>query len=113
MRKDTLRKKRARRVRAKIFGTSKCPRLCVFRSLKYIYVQLIDDQNGKILAAFDSRKFKNAKNNIETAKKAGAEIAKIAADKKIKEAVFDRHGCKYHGRVKSLAEGARAGGLKF
>lgn len=113
MSKLRLRQKRARRTRAKIFGTARRPRLCIFRSLKYIYVQLIDDENGKINASFDSRKFKKAKNNIETARKVGVEIAKIAVAKKIKEIVFDRHGYKYHGKVKALVEGAREGGLKF
>jgi large subunit ribosomal protein L18 len=113
MNKDNLRKKRSRRGRAKIFGTASRPRLCVFRSLKYIYVQLIDDEKEKTIAALDSRKIKGGKNNIETARKIGAEIAKIALAKKNKEVVFDRHGCKYHGKVKALAEGAREGGLIF
>lgn len=108
-----MKKRRVMRSRAKIFGVAKCPRLCVFRSSRYIYAQLIDDEAGKTLASFDSRKFKKVKNNAETAKKVGAEIARIAIAKKIKKIVFDRHGYKYHGRVKALANGAREGGLKF
>jgi large subunit ribosomal protein L18 len=113
MNKLQSRIKRAGRIRAKIKGTSKCPRLCIFRSLKHIYVQAIDDVNGKVLFSSDRRKLKNAKNNIETAKKVGMEIAKIAAVKKIGKVVFDRHGYKYHGKVKAVAEGAREGGLVF
>ncbi|HBB36612.1 MAG: 50S ribosomal protein L18 [Candidatus Moranbacteria bacterium GW2011_GWC1_45_18] len=108
-----LRKKRARRGRAKILGTTERPRLCIFRSIKYIYVQLIDDEKERTIAAVDSRKIKGGKNNVETARKIGTEIAKISLAKKIKEVVFDRHGYKYHGKVKALAEGAREGGLAF
>lgn len=113
MSKLQLRKKRARRIRSKIFGTVSRPRLCVFRSLQYIYAQLIDDGNRRTIAALDSRKIKGGKNNIKTARKIGAEMAKIALAKKIKDVVFDRHGYKYHGKVKALAEGAREGGLIF
>lgn len=113
MNKNLLQKKRARRIRTKIIGTASRPRLCVFRSLKYIYVQLIDDEKEKTIAALDSRKIKGGKNNIETARIIGTEMAKIALAKKIKEVVFDRHGYKYHGKTKALAEGAREGGLRF
>lgn len=113
MNKSNLRKKRARRIRSRVFGTASRPRLCVFRSLRHIYVQLIDDEKGRIIAALDSRKIKGGKNNIETARKIGTEMAKIALAKKIKDVVFDRHGYKYHGKVKALAEGAREGGLKL
>lgn len=113
MNKEQLRKKRVKRIRSKIFGTEKCPRLCVFRSCRYIYVQLVDDQAKKTIASFDSREIKGAKNDVETARKIGTEIAKIAVAKKITGAVFDRHGYKYHGKIKALAEGAREGGLKF
>jgi large subunit ribosomal protein L18 len=113
MNKSELRKKRARRGRAKISGTAECPRLSVFRSLKNIYAQLIDDATGKIVASFDIRKLKKAKNDQEAAKNVGREIAKIAKGKKITKIVFDKHGYKYHGKVKALAEGAREEGLKF
>jgi large subunit ribosomal protein L18 len=113
MNKSESKKKRIRRIRAKISGTRARPRLCVFRSLKYIYAQVIDDESGKVLIAVDSRKFKKAKNDAETAGKVGEEIAKLAAAKKIKEVVFDKRSYKYHGKVKALADGARKGGLVF
>ncbi|MDP1845472.1 MAG: 50S ribosomal protein L18 [Candidatus Moranbacteria bacterium] len=111
--KNSLRKKRARRVKAKIEGAGGRPRLSVFRSLNCIYAQIIDDEKGMTLASFDSRKIKGGKNNIETAKKIGKEIAKLAKVKKIEKIVFDRKGYKYHGKVKALAEGAREEGLQF
>jgi large subunit ribosomal protein L18 len=113
MNKLQLRKKRARRGRSKIFGTAECPRLCVFRSLRNIYAQLTDDASGKVVTSFDSRKIKGAKNDQETAKKVGREIAKVAKGKKITKIIFDKHGYKYHGKVKALAEGAREEGLIF
>jgi len=113
MDKNISRKRRIKRVRTKIGGTKNRPRLCVFRSLKYIYAQIIDDENDRVLVSVDSRKIKKAKNNVETAGKLGEEIAKIAMEKKIKEVVFDKHGYKYHGKVKAVADGARKEGLKF
>lgn len=114
--------KRHKRIRAKIKGTAKVPRLCVFRSNKHIYGQLIDDEKGKtLLVARDSE----IKSKVPPIRRAGASqkskvafevgklIAKRAEEKKIKRVVFDRSGYKYHGRVKALAEGAREGGLKF
>ena len=103
--KQIKRQRRHRRVRAKISGTIKVPRLCIFRSNKYIYAQLIDDERGKTLAL--------AKGELSEAEKIGKEIAQKAAVKKINKVVFDRGGYKYHGRVKALADGAREGGLKF
>jgi len=125
---DDERVRRHKRIRAKVRGTSKIPRLCVFRSNKHIYGQLIDDEKGRtIIVASDSeikrkktqkRTQKNAK--IEIAKEVGKLLAKKAIDlpvgksgKKIEKIVFDRGGYKYHGRVRALAEGAREGGLKF
>lgn len=113
MNKNISRKKRIRRTRAKIQGAKDMPRLCVFKSLRYIYAQVVDDENGKILASVDSRKIKGAKNTKETAGKIGEEIAKLAIAKKIGKVVFDKRSYKYHGKVKSLAQGARKGGLKF
>ncbi len=104
---------RARRVRAKISGTASRPRLRVFRSLQSMSVQLIDDENQTTLASASLSDIKGAKNNVEGAKKIGEMIAKKASDKKITEIVFDRAGHKYHGKVKAIAEGARAAGLKF
>ena len=114
---DTNKKRirRHKRVRGKIFGTAQKPRLCVFRSLKNIYAQVIDDENGKTLASASSldKEFNQYGGNKEAAKKVGAEIAKRANKAKIKEVVFDRGGYLYHGRVKALAEAARENGLEF
>lgn len=110
---------RHRRVRAKIKGTKKRPRLCVFRSNQHIYAQLIDDSEGKTLVSvsdFELKKIRRSadkKTKTGLAREVGELIAKKAAAKKIEAAVFDRAGCRYHGRVKALAEGAREGGLKF
>ena len=109
------RKKRHKRVRYKISGTASRPRLCVYRSLNNIYVQIIDDTCGKTLVSASSteKEFGAAGGNTEDAKKVGALAAKRAIDKGITEVVFDRGGYLYHGRVKALAEGAHEAGLKF
>lgn len=109
---------RAKRVRKKIFGTPERPRMNVFRSINEIYVQLIDDQSGTTLASASSvdtglRAAMEGKNKIDQANLVGKEIAKRAQDKGIKTVVMDRAGYFYTGRVKSLAEGAREGGLEF
>ena len=106
--------RRQRRVRAKISGTDKKPRLCVFRSNNHIYVQLIDDSRKKTILAANDQKLKKGKmTKIDLAKEIGQTIAKAALEKKIEKVIFDRGPYKYHGRVKAVAEGARAGGLKF
>lgn len=107
---DRLRRKK--RIRNKVLGTAERPRLCVFRSSKSIYAQVIDDNTGKTLVSAGLKETK-AKNNIEGAKKVGALIAERCKENKISAVAFDRGGYKYHGKVKSLAEGAREGGLKF
>jgi len=107
IKRQEKRYRRHQRIRARMFGAAKAPRLCVFRSNQYIYAQLINDETGKIVASTKGDL------NIKEAKKAGEAIAKKAAEKKINKVVFDRGGYKYHGRVKALAEGAREGGLKF
>ena len=107
---------RHKRVRKKISGTPECPRLCVFRSLSHIYAQVIDDVNGKTLAAASTldADIKGAYGgNKEAAKKVGLSIAKKAKDAGIVDVVFDRGGYLYHGRVEELAVGAREGGLNF
>ena len=106
---------RHQRVRKKISGTAACPRLNVFRSLKHIYAQLIDDVNGVTLcsASTAEKGFEEYGGNVEAAKKVGKILAERAAEKNITEVVFDRGGYIYHGRVQGLAEGAREGGLKF
>jgi len=114
LKKQEKRLRRHRRVRAKIQGTSKVPRLCVFRSHQHIYAQLIDDEKGKTIMVVSSREFKKSKKTkADKAKEVGKLIAKKALEKKIEKVVFDRGGYKYHGRVKAVAEGTREGGLKF
>ncbi len=107
LKKQEKRLIRHRRVRAKIKGTAKKPRLCVFRSHQHIYAQLIDDDKGKTMASAQGQA------NIKKAHEVGKLIAQQALEKKIEKVVFDRGGYKYHGRVKAVAEGAREGGLKF
>ena len=106
------RQRRKLKIRKKIFGTKTRPRLCVFRSLKNIYAQIIDDVSGTTLVSAKS-KSNQGKNNLEIAKAVGEEIAKKALAKKITTVHFDRAGYAYHGSVKALAEGAREAGLKF
>ena len=107
--------KRHTRVRSKISGTAECPRLDVFRSLQNIYAQLIDDVNGVTLvsASTTEKDFKDYGGNIDAAKAVGKKLAERAAEKNIKDVVFDRGGYVYLGRVAALAEGAREGGLNF
>ena len=111
--KATDRVKRHMRVRAKVSGTESRPRLVVFKSLLHTYAQLIDDKKHVVLASASDMKTKAKAKKSDRAKEVGMEIAKKAGEKNITEVVFDRNGYKYHGRVKSLAEGAREGGLKF
>lgn len=103
------------RIRKKIEGTSESPRLSVFRSNKQIYAQIIDDVEGKTLAAASSRAIPESQsvNKTEQARLVGLKIAEVAKAAGIEIVVFDRGGYLYHGRVKSLAEAAREGGLKF
>lgn len=89
------------------------PRLSVFRSNKHITVQLIDDSKKTTLASSSDNKKRDKKNKMDIAHEVGLEIAKKASDLKMKKVIFDRGSYKYHGRVKSLAEGARKGGLVF
>ena len=112
--KNSVRERKHARVRAKVSGTAKCPRLCVFRSNKHIEAQIIDDVKRATLCASSSvaLKLENG-SNIEAAKKVGADLASKAKALKIKEVVFDRGGYVYHGRVAALADAAREGGLKF
>jgi large subunit ribosomal protein L18 len=114
------RKIRHKRIRGKISGTTKRPRLSVFRSSKTIYAQLINDENGKTIVsakASETKKDKNIEiklNNKEIeAYNVGKLIAMKGIEVGIKEVVFDKSGYMYHGRVKALANGARDGGLKF
>jgi large subunit ribosomal protein L18 len=110
--KTEKRIKRHKKIRSRVFGTLECPRLAVFRSNKFIYAQLINDEKGETLGAADSKKSK-LKSASDRAKEVGTEIAKIAKDKKIEKVVFDRGGFLFAGAVKDLADSAREGGLKF
>ena len=112
---NKARLKRHKRVRAKISGTSERPRLCVFRSNKNIYAQVIDDVSGVTIASASTLDagFDGIGSNKDAAKRVGEEVAKRAIEKGITEVVFDRGGYIYHGRVLELAEGAREGGLEF
>ena len=105
-----------KRLRRKLQGEPARPRLCVFRSLKHIYVQVIDDQAGKtVVSASSAEKNSSMKagGNVAAAKEIGKLVAARAIEKGIKKVVFDRGGYKYHGRVKALADAAREAGLEF
>ncbi len=111
--------RRVRRTRSKIVGTTERPRLTVHKSLKHVYAQLIDDSEGQTLA-FASTLSPQAKGQFEEKDnksgkgfKVGQLLAQIAKEKGIENAVFDRQGGRYHGRVKAVADGARKGGLNF
>ncbi len=116
-RKTLKRKLRQSRVRDQVRGTDARPRLCVFRSAKHIYVQVISDEGGKTLIAAstlspelkDSGKAKKT----EVAKRVGSLVAQKCLDRSISQVVFDRNGFHYHGRVRALAEAAREAGLRF
>jgi len=110
--KEERRLRIKRRIRKRVQGTTERPRLSVFRSNSAIHAQIIDDSKGVTLVSASSLKGKTA-NKVEQSKVVGVSIAKLALEKGIKEIVFDRNGYLYHGRVKSLAEGAREGGLVF
>ncbi|HDG98908.1 MAG: 50S ribosomal protein L18 [Deltaproteobacteria bacterium] len=111
--------RRKKRVRKKVKGTPERPRLCVFRSLKHIYAQIIDDTTSTTLVEASSvskrirEKIGNDGSNMKGAAIVGREIAERALRKGIKKVVFDRNGFLYHGRVKALSEAAREGGLEF
>jgi large subunit ribosomal protein L18 len=112
--RENMRLHRKRRVRAKIAGTATRPRLAVFRSVKYISVQAIDDERMVTLASATLKELgESVKNTVAGAEEVGKLIAKKCAAIAVNEAVFDRAGYRYHGRVKALADGARSGGLHF
>lgn len=120
MRKNNLKKERRnkirRRIRSTIRGTAERPRLCIFKSNKHIYLQLINDRESVTLLSVstqtaDLQKTLKDKESVEAAKIVGKTIAEAAKDKGITKAVYDRSGYKYHGIVKAAAEGAREGGL--
>lgn len=112
------RKRRQARVRRKVTGTADRPRLCVFRSSKHIYAQIIDDTQGVTVASASTRDKSVVvgfayTGNVEAAKAVGEKIAQNAQEKGIKNVVFDRNGFVYHGRVKTVADAAREAGLDF
>jgi large subunit ribosomal protein L18 len=120
VRTDTrvARKRRHERVRARLIGTTTRPRLCVFRSLKNIHAQVIDDSTGNTLVSassldVDIKDKISGKKKTEVAEQVGSLVAQRALNKGIKKLAFDRGGYKYHGRIKSLAEAARKAGLDF
>jgi large subunit ribosomal protein L18 len=114
----TARDKRKARIRRKITGTAARPRLTVYKSLKHMYAQLVDDTTGKTLVSVSTGS-KSLKNDVKdddktaAAKKVGEAIARAAKDKGIEAVVFDRNGFDYHGRVQAVAAAAREAGLKF
>jgi large subunit ribosomal protein L18 len=115
LRQKTTKEKRKKRAKAGNYGTSSRPRLAVFRSNKYIYAQLIDDESAETLVTVDdiTREVHEGKTKKKAAYELGEMLAERAREAGIKKVVFDKGPYKYHGRVKSLAEGAREGGLVF
>ena len=116
--RSQARLKRKKRIRKKLVGTSNQPRLCVFRSAKHIYAQLIDDSQGQTLVAASSmekavRDDSETKNKVTAANTVGKIIGQRALEKGVKKVVFDRNGFLYHGRIRAVSEGAREAGLKF
>ena len=116
--RETARKRRHQRVRERVIGTSQRPRFNVFRSLRHIYAQVIDDSRGHTLAAASTLdpELKDKVKGLaktEQAKLVGGLLAQRALERGVKKVAFDRGGYQYHGRVKSLAEAAREGGLEF
>ena len=113
-----IREKRHQKIRMNIRGTPESPRLCVFKSNKYIYAQVVDDLAGNTIAAASTKESSvseglKSTGNIEAAKAVGTAVAKKALDKGVSKVVFDRGGYIYHGKVKALADSARETGLKF
>ena len=116
--KKEKKERRHKRQRAKIKGTKDRPRLSVFRSNNHIFCQIVNDEEGKTLVSANDLEIKEKKKDKKQKKSdkafiVGGLVAKKAIDKKIKKVVFDKGCSKYHGRIKSVADGARKGGLKF
>ncbi len=116
--KEQAKDRRHKRARKKVYGTPEKPRLCVYKGLNNIYVQLIDDTKGHTLVSASTldKEFKEVttnKGNVKMAKAVGQLIASRAINKGIKKIVFDRSGYKYHGSIRALADSAREGGLDF
>lgn len=111
--KAQSRERRKRHIRKVVLGTTSRPRLCVFRSAKHIYAQVIDDQTGHTLASASSLKLGDYGGNKDAAGAVGKLVAEQALSQNIQSVVFDRNGYLYHGRVATLADAAREAGLKF
>ncbi len=116
--RNEMRLLRHERIRKKVYGTSDKPRLCVFRSLKHIYAQVIDDERGHTLVSASTldkelKPLQLSTGSVAAAKAVGELVAKRALEQGIKEVVFDRGGHAYHGKVKALADAAREAGLKL
>jgi large subunit ribosomal protein L18 len=116
--KKQARLKRKKRIRKKVVGTETRPRLCVFRSARHIYAQIIDDAKGQTLAAASTleksvKGSSEVENKMNAATLVGKRLAERAMGKGVKQIVFDRNGFLYHGRVKAVSDGARESGLKF
>ena len=112
--KRTARRRRQARVRRHLQGTNQRPRLCVYRSNRHIYAQVISDESGRTLVEASTLAFdRGTTGNRSAARRIGERIAQECQQRKIDEVVFDRNGFLYHGRVAAVAEGARAAGLKF
>jgi large subunit ribosomal protein L18 len=116
--KVASRLKRKKRIRKKLAGSPDRPRLCVYKSLKNVYAQIIDDSTGRVLTGISTLNSEvkgeiKYGGNAASAKKAGEAIGRKALNLGIKQVLFDRNGFKYHGRIKALADGAREAGLIF
>jgi large subunit ribosomal protein L18 len=113
--RQEIRRRIHKRIRKRVAGTPERPRLAIFRSANHIYAQVIDDQQGRTLvaAASTEKDLRGKGGNVEGAKKIGSTVAQRAKEKGISKVVFDRGGYMYHGRVKALADAARAAGLEF
>jgi large subunit ribosomal protein L18 len=112
--KSVARARRRRRVRRRVRGTEQRPRLCVFRSNRHMYAQVISDESGRTLAAASTVAFAGEPTATKSAaRKVGEYIGALCQERHISQVVFDRNGFIYHGRVKEVADGARAAGLKF
>ncbi|MFA6158733.1 MAG: 50S ribosomal protein L18 [Candidatus Paceibacterota bacterium] len=111
--KKQKRVRRHAKIRSRVFGTKEMPRLAIFRSNRYVYAQLIDDDAAKTIVSASSLEAKGKEKKVDVAFTVGKEIAQKAVALKVEKVIFDRGGFGYKGRVKALADGAREGGLKF
>lgn len=111
--KFTSRISRHKRIRAKISGSSDCPRAAVFKSNRFTSAQIINDMAGKTILSLTTRDIKGKKTKVDKALQMGEKLAEMMKEKGIEKVIFDRGGFKYHGRIKGVAEGLRKGGIKF